>query len=144
MTDTRMVISADRQLKDKVNFITWRREFERAAKTQDMLDLLNESEDIIDKPDKDLYLFDMDAEGKTTQAQAVIGTNNNSILWQADYTVWKVNRDKLKVADKLLDEWVCEGIKIEIKDCGNVKESYNLISSQYKVTDERARDLLLT
>ena len=79
-----MIVSPDRQLKGKTNFITWRRGFERAAKAQDVLDLLKGDEEILEKPNKDDYLYD-DSEGKTTQAQAVTATNNNSILCQADY-----------------------------------------------------------
>jgi hypothetical protein len=79
MADTKMIVSPDRQLKGKTNFITWRRGFERAAKAQDVLDLLKGDEEILEKPNKDDYLYD-DSEGKTTQAQAVTATNNNSIL----------------------------------------------------------------
>jgi hypothetical protein len=32
MSDTKMVVGPERQFKGKTNFITWRREFERAAK----------------------------------------------------------------------------------------------------------------
>lgn len=143
MSDTKMVVGPERQLKSKTNFITWRREFERAAKAQDVLDLLKGDEEILEKPNKTDYLYDSGG-GKTTQMQAVTATNNNAILWQADSKAWKDNKDKLKIAGKLLNEWVCEGIKIEIEDCDNAKEAYDFIKIRYKISDERARDILLT
>ena len=65
MSDTKMVVSADSQLKGKTNFITWRREFERAAKAQDVLDLLKGDEEILEKSNKTDYLYDSGGE-KTT------------------------------------------------------------------------------
>ena len=43
-----------------------------------------------------------------------------------------------------MNEWVCKGIKIEIEDCENAKVAYDLIKERYKVSPERARDLLLS
>ena len=50
MTDTKAEVSSDRLLKGKTNLVTWKREFERAAKAQDVLDLLTGDEDILSKP----------------------------------------------------------------------------------------------
>jgi hypothetical protein len=47
------------------------------------------------------------------------------------------------IASKLLDAWICEGIKIEIEDCADAKEAYDFIKKRYAVTNERARDSLL-
>jgi gag-polypeptide of LTR copia-type len=71
-------------------------------------------------------------------------TSNNSISWQADYKAWKTNKEDLRTASKLLDAWVCEGIRLEIEDCENAKTAYDVIKLRYKVTNERARALLLT
>lgn len=49
----------------------------------------------------------------------------------------------MKLAGKLLDAWVCEGIKIEIEDCTDAKNAYDFIKKRYAVTNERARDDLL-
>jgi hypothetical protein len=107
-----------------------------------VLDLLKGDEEILEKPNKRDYLYDSGGE-KITQVQAVTATNNNAILWQADSKAWKDNKDKLKIASKFLNEWVCERIKIEIEDCNNAKEAYDFIKNRYKVSDKRARDILL-
>jgi gag-polypeptide of LTR copia-type len=49
----------------------------------------------------------------------------------------------MKLASKLLDAWVFDGIKIEIEDCADAKEAYDFIKKRYAVTNERARDNLL-
>lgn len=49
----------------------------------------------------------------------------------------------MKLTSKLLDCWVSDGIKIEIEDCTNAKEAYDLIKKRYAVTYKRARDSLL-
>ena len=165
MADSKMAVSPDRQLKGKANFITWKREFERAAKAQDVLDLLIGEEDIISKPKPEDYLATVSrtsgrkmtrktvavpaAEPDSDNAEAIEAVqtsvaSNNALRWQMDYKSWKTNKDNLRIASKLLDEWVCEGIKIEIEDCENAKEAYDLIKERYKVTPERARDTLLS
>src|SRR5277367_6682878 len=57
MTDTKTGVSQDCLLKGKANFITWKREFERAAKAQDVLDLLTGDEPILNKPKTESYLI---------------------------------------------------------------------------------------
>lgn len=49
----------------------------------------------------------------------------------------------MKVAGRLLDTWVSDGIKIKIEDCADAKEAYDLIKKRYAVSNERARDTLL-
>jgi hypothetical protein len=161
MTDTKMKASSDRLLKGKTNFVTWKREFERAAKAQDVLDLLTGDEDILSKPKSESYLIAVprssarvaakqlatpQADNENTETEITQSANaaNNTLRWQMDYEAWKTNKNNLRTASKLLNEWVCEGIKIEIEDCENAKVAYDLIKERYKVSPERARDLLLS
>ena len=156
-----MEVSSDRLLKGKANFVTWKREFERAAKAQDVLDLLTGDEDILSKPKPESYLITVprssaraaakqlatpsaDNENTDTEITQSANAANNTLRWQMDYEAWKTNKDNLRIASKLLNEWVCEGIKFEIEDCENAKVAYDLIKERYKVSPERARDLLLS
>jgi hypothetical protein len=49
----------------------------------------------------------------------------------------------MKLAGKLLDAWVSDGIKIKIEDSIDAKEAYDFIKKRYAVTIERTRDGLL-
>jgi hypothetical protein len=49
----------------------------------------------------------------------------------------------MKLAGRLLEAWVSDGIKIEIEDCADTKDAYDFIKKRYAVTYERARDRLL-
>ena len=73
--------------------------------------------------------------------QTVASTNDGQ--WQYEYMEYEKARKKMKLAGKLLDAWVCEGIKIEIEDCTDAKNAYDFIKKRYAVTNERARDDLL-
>jgi len=54
MTDSKMdEVKADRKLKGKTNFVGWKREFERAAKTNDILEYLTGEEVVPPKPKKE-------------------------------------------------------------------------------------------
>lgn len=130
-----------------------------------MLDLLTGDEPILNKPKTESYLITVprssarvtarqaatpgaeDGNTETDTLQSVNAANkaaaNNALRWQMDCKAWKTNKDNLRIASKLLDEWVCEGIKIEIEDCENAKIAYDLIKERYKVSPERARDILL-
>lgn len=54
MTGSRMGVSPEHRLRGKVNFITWKREFEREAKAHDVLDLFTGDEEILEKPPHDI------------------------------------------------------------------------------------------
>ncbi len=136
-----MSVDPARQLKGKSNFVSWKRDFERTAKALDMLNLLTGKKDILVQPKKEKYLYDVT---KPTQAEAIHQTNNYNISWQVNYKTWKNNRDDLRTTAKLLDSQVCEDIRIEIEDYDTAKSVYDLIKKRYKITDERARDILLT
>lgn len=57
MTDSKMdEVKTDRKLKGKANFVSWKREFERAAKTHDILEYLTGEEVVPPKPRKEDYL----------------------------------------------------------------------------------------
>jgi hypothetical protein len=58
MTDTKMSVPLDRQLKGKANFISWKRHFERAAKALDVLDLLTGKEEVLEKPQRRVYFHE--------------------------------------------------------------------------------------
>jgi hypothetical protein len=49
----------------------------------------------------------------------------------------------MKLVSKLLNTWVSDSIKIEIEDCPDAREAYDLIKKRYAVTHERVRDNLL-
>ncbi|KAJ5109551.1 hypothetical protein N7532_002196 [Penicillium argentinense] len=155
-------VKADRKLKGKINFISWKREFERAAKANDTFEYLTGEEVVPPKPRKEDYFTKtgeaeirrstrtkkistptVDDGDETDDAQAILVTTNNNLRWQIDYNEHKNAREKMKLATKLLDTWVSDGIKIEIEDCTNAKEAYDFIKKRYAVTHERARDSLL-
>ncbi|KAJ5454821.1 gag-polypeptide of LTR copia-type domain-containing protein [Penicillium daleae] len=46
----------------------------------------------------------------------------------------------MKLVSKLLNTWASDSIKIEIEDCPDAREAYDLIKKRYAVTHERARD----
>ena len=155
-------VKTDRKLKGKINFISWKREFERAAKADDTIEYLTGEEVVPPKPRKEDYFAKpgdaeirrstrtkkissptVDDGDETDDAQATLFTSNNNLRWQIDYNEHKNAKEKMKLASKLLDSWVSDGIKIEIEDCTNAKEAYDLIKKRYAVTHERARDSLL-
>jgi hypothetical protein len=70
-------------------------------------------------------------------------STNNNLRWQIDYNEHKNAKEKMKLAGKLLDTWVSDSIKIEIKEFADAKEAYDFIKKRYAVTNERARDSLL-
>ena len=143
----KMDVSQDRRLRGKVNFVSWKREFDREAKAYDVLDLLKGDEAIIDKPKKATYLDDDDGKDPTSIAATTQTLKNfqaSTLRYNIDYNNWKSNKDSLRTANKLINAWVSDGIRIEIENCNNAKAAYDLIIQRYKVNDERARDDLLT
>ncbi|KAJ5742399.1 uncharacterized protein N7511_008477 [Penicillium nucicola] len=155
-------VKPDRQLKGKTNFISWKREFERAARANDVLEFLTGEEVVPPKPNKDEYFVKVldtetrrstrikkslspttDDENETDDSQAVVLTTNNTLRWQIDHNEHKNAKEKMKLASRLLDAWISDGIKIEIEDFADAKEAYEFIKKRYAVTNERARDILL-
>lgn len=101
-------VKADRKLKGKINFISWKREFERAAKANDTFEYLTGEEVVPPKPRKEDYFAKpgdaeirrstrtkkiststVDDDDETDDAQAVLITTNNSLRWQIDYNEHK-------------------------------------------------------
>ena len=166
MTDSKMdEVKDGRKLKGKTNFVSWKREFERAAKSNDVLEYITGEEVVPPKPKKEDYsekFIEVDTrrctramtaqsqtftpstddDDLTADAQTMVSTNN-TLRWQIDYNEHKNAKEKMKLAGKLLDAWVSDGIKIEIEDCIDARVAYAFIKMRYAVTDERARDCLL-
>ncbi|KFZ24291.1 hypothetical protein V502_01231 [Pseudogymnoascus sp. VKM F-4520 (FW-2644)] len=165
MTDSKMdEVKDGRKLKGKTNFVGWKREFERAAKANDILEYLTGEEVVPPKPQKEDYFVksieaetrrpfrakktaqtftpSTDDDDETADVQAMMSTNN-SLRWHIDSDEHKTAKAKMKLAGKLLDAWVSDGIKIEVEDCADAKEAYDFIKKRYAVTMERARDGLL-
>jgi hypothetical protein len=158
-------VKDDRKLKGKTNFIGWKREFERAAKANDILEYLTGDEVVPPKPKKEDYFVTSteadtrrpirakktaqtftpltDDDDETDDAQTIRMSTNNTFRWQIDYNKHKNAKEKIKLAGKLLDVWVSDGIKIEIEEFADAKEAYDFIKKRYAVTNKRARDSLL-
>jgi len=166
MTESKLdEVKDDRRLNGKTNFVSWKREFERAAKANDIFEYLIGEEVVPPKPKKEDYfakVIEVDARRPIRTKKAVQAFtpstdddeeaedsqtslyNNNTLRWQIDYNEHKTAKNKMKLAGKLLDTWVSDGIKIEIEDFIDAKEAYDFIKKRYAVTNERARDTLLT
>src|SRR5436189_4715492 len=82
-----------------------------------------------------------DGDGDMDDLQTLM--SNNTLQWQINSNEYKNAKEKMKLAGKLLDAWVSDGIKIEIEDCTDAKEAYDFIKKRYAVTNEHARDSLL-
>ena len=166
MTESRMDdVKDDRKLRGKTNFVSWKRDFERAAKVNDILEYLTGEEVVPPKPRKDDYftrLVEADTRRNTramsAQAQAATPSTEgdddmypiqtltnpaNTFRWQVDYSEYKTAKEKMRLASRVLDAWVSDGIKIEIEDCEDAKDAYDFVKKRYAVTNERARDGLL-
>jgi len=147
MADSKMEVSPDRRLRGKVNFITWRNEFWREARAHDVLELFIGDEEVLEKPKREDYIDDDDDKDTITIASTQKTLKNfhaNTLRYTIDYNNWKSNRDSLRTANKLLNAWVSDSIRIEIERAENAKEAYDLIVARYRVSDERARDDLLS
>src|SRR4051812_8526219 len=106
MADAKMDVSPDRRLRGKVNFITWKREFEREAKAHDVLDLFTGDEEILEKPKKEDYIDDDDEKDPNTIASTQKTLKNfhaSTLSYTIDHNNWKSNRDSLRTANKLLN-----------------------------------------
>ena len=165
MTDSKMdEVKIDRKLKGKTNFVSWKREFERAAKTHDILEYLSGEEVVPPKPKKEDYFgrsTEVDTRrltrSKTTSMTPSPSTDcdedlldaqqpaaDQALRWQIDSSEHKNAKENMRLAGRLLDSWVSEGIRIEIEDCNDAKAAYDLVKKRYAVTNERARDKLLS
>jgi hypothetical protein len=161
MTDSKM--DEVNKLKGKTNFISWKREFKRAAKANDTFKYLNSEEVVPPKPKRDDYSAKpvgtrrpaqakkavktitqaTDDDDETDDVQTIIMSTNNNLRWQNDYNKHKNAKEKMKLEGKLLNAWVSDGIKIEIEEFADAKEAYDFIKKRYAVTNKHARDNLL-
>jgi hypothetical protein len=147
MADSKIEVSPERRLRGKVNFITWKRDFEREAKAYDVLDLFTGDEEILEKPQKGDYIDDDEGKDSITIASTQKTLKNfqaSTLRYTIDYNNWKSNRDSLRTASKLLNAWLSESIRIETETAKNAKEAYDTVIARYKISNERARDGLLS
>lgn len=146
------------QLQGKSNFITWTREFDRAAKAADVFKLFHGQEmKLKDEPEPEEYLvFNDSAEATlpstvTTRSRAAQETDSTStvdsarslLAWQAALKKWERYQAKSRTAMDLLLRWVSPGIVIDIEDIDDPIEAYNHIKGQYAITNHRAREQTL-
>lgn len=164
MTESRMDdVKDSRKLKGKTNFISWKREFERAARAHDILEYLTGEESVPPKPDKENYFvkpvetevrrssrskkmsqaFTPSTDDDEVEEIQIATSTNNTLRWQIDHNEYKTAKEKMKLAGRLLNAWVSDGINIEVEDCIDAREAYDLIKKRYAVANERARDDLL-
>jgi hypothetical protein len=164
MTESRMDdVKDSRKLKGKTNFISWKREFERAARAHDILEYLTGEESVPPKPDKENYFvkpvetevrrssrskkmsqaFTPSTDDDEVEEIQIATSTNNTLRWQIDHNEYKTAKEKMKLAGRLLNAWVSDGINIEVEDCIDAREAYDLIKKRYTVANERARDDLL-
>lgn len=153
-------VKGDPKLKGKTNFIGWKREFERADKANDVLEYLIGEEVVPSKPKKEDYFVKItevetrrptktkkttqavtpstDGEEETDNAQNMISTNT-TLQWQIDYSEDRNAKEKIKLTGKLLNAWVSDGIKIEIREFEDAKKAYYFIKKGHVISNERAR-----
>ena len=124
MTDSRMdEVKEDRKLKGKTNFVSWKREFERAAKANDIFEYLTGEEVVPSKPKKEDYFVkpveadshrpsrsrrtaqtftpSTEDDDETEDGQTMMSTNN-TLQWQIDYNEHKSAKERMKLTGKLL------------------------------------------
>lgn len=137
-----MDASPEHRLRGKVDFITWKREFECEVKAHDVLDLFTGDEEILEKPQKWDYIDDDDDRATITIASTQKSLKNfhtSTLRYTVDYNNWKSNRDSLQTANGLLNAWLSESIRIEIETAENAKEAYDTIVAWYKIRRARSR-----
>ncbi len=89
MADPKMDVSPDRRLRGKVNYITWKREFEREAKAHDVLELFTGAERILEPPRTEDYI-DNEDEKDFNGANTIASTQKTLKSFQANtlrYTI---------------------------------------------------------
>ncbi|KFY31680.1 hypothetical protein V493_00897 [Pseudogymnoascus sp. VKM F-4281 (FW-2241)] len=127
------------------------------AKANDTFEYLNDEEVVPPKPKKEDYFAKpvgtrrsgqakkagktttqaTDDDDETDDAQTIVMSTNNNLRWQIDYNEHKNAKEKMKLAGKLLDACVSDGIKIEIEEFADAKEAYDFTKKRYAVTNER-------
>ncbi|KAJ6063370.1 uncharacterized protein N7446_007490 [Penicillium canescens] len=80
---------------------------------------------------------------ETYDGQPLLLTTKNTLRWQMDYDEHKNAKENMKLASKLLHSCISDGIKMEIEDCADAKDTYYFIKKRYAVTNERVRHILL-
>ena len=120
-------IEESKKLHGKANYITWKRDFDNSARTQDVLSLLEETEPLLDEPKEDDYITKEEKRKTRTAETSDLSSSDltrTMIKWQADYKRWEQNQVKLRRAASLLDAWVSEGVRIDIEAETNAIKKY--------------------
>lgn len=60
------------------------------------------------------------------------------LKWQAEIKRWETSKRKARFARRVLEGWVCDGIRIEIEDLDNLAVAYAYIKDRYAVSNEFA------
>lgn len=154
-TDNKSGVKPKCKLQGKSNFLQWTCEFNKAAKDQDVLKLHEGEEKILDRPKTETFLqAEIEKITHVNKATAGLGNTSSSIPHVVDitlvklqydeaYKAWQENKEKVKDAAILIDEWVSDDIKIELEDMNTHVQSYKHIVEKYQVSNERAREILL-
>lgn len=112
-----------RKLKGKINFVSWKREFERAAKANEILEYLTGEEVVPPKPKKEDYFgkFTRNETPRLTRSMKASQTptpsseadeetynlhspmpTNSALQWQIEYSEHKTAREAMKVRQSLM------------------------------------------
>ena len=125
--------------------MSWRRDFHRAAKNEDILKLLTGEEVVVDKPV--IANFMNDPHISTIRVGKV---PPNLELAHLQFLFYKEARKdyndqqkKIRVANNLIREWVSDIIKVDLDDFDSPVAAYKHLTTKYRVDDKRAVGQLL-
>ncbi|KAJ8127682.1 hypothetical protein O1611_g5954 [Lasiodiplodia mahajangana] len=151
MTDSRMdEVKSERKLKGKINFVSWKREFERVAKRNDVLEYLIRGEIVPPKPRKEDY-FEKLVEAETrplTRSMMASRINTplseedkevydvqttmpstNTLRWQIDYNEYRTTKEKMKLAGNylMIGSWAASRSRSKIRARDDLLSQLNLL-----------------
>ena len=151
-----MPVTSDQQLQGKSNFHTWRTEFYRAAKEEDLVEIYDGTAKLITKePDEDDYQVYLSAPPAThppnnekVDAASVpisgeLDASRTFLKWQVAYKKWEKDHARIRKATKILNDWVCPAIALEIESFSTPTKAITYLFKQYSSSMERAREQTL-
>ena len=137
------------KLQGKHNYFEWRRYFDRAAKTQDLWELLIQESNLLTDPDPSNFLvYKSVLTGEIHRDPTKGGTVDASpslINWQAALKKYEKQQSKVKELRKLIQDSVSSSIQIELEDqdlINNPLAASVFLVKTYGVSNERARSQL--
>lgn len=163
MSESSMKTSPDRQLKGRFNYISWLREFKRAANREGVWNMLTGEEIVISsEPNPNTYFQSADHSAprtrtfqQTSAALQIAAESRGSTIathpvnsvaslleWQAAHKRWERSQEKVRIALRLLNAWVSPGIAIDLEDHDDPAKAYAFITNRFKVEDRHAREQL--